>query len=55
MSNLRVYLAAQNLFTLTGYKGFEPETSQTNVTTLGIDYGNYPSARSFLLGLNIAF
>ena len=55
MSKLRVYLATQNLFTITGYSGFEPETSSSTVTTLGIDYGNYPSARTFLFGLNLSF
>lgn len=55
LSKLRLYLAAQNLFTVTGYTGFEPETSSSSVTTLGIDYGNYPSARSFLFGMNLSF
>ena len=55
MSKLRLYIAAQNLFTVTSYKGLEPETSSSSVTTLGIDLGNYPTARSFLLGLNVSF
>lgn len=55
MTRLRLYFAAQNLFTITSYKGLEPETSSDNVNMLGIDYGNYPSSRSFLIGLNVAF
>ncbi|MDR0429755.1 MAG: TonB-dependent receptor [Tannerellaceae bacterium] len=55
VNNLRLYIAAQNLFTITRYDGFEPETSSSSVTTLGIDYGNYPNARSFLLGVNVSF
>lgn len=43
--SMRVYLTASNLFTITGYKGFDPE--------LG-DY-NYPPSRSYTLGLNIGF
>ncbi len=55
MTKLRLYLAAQNLFTITGYDGMEVETSSDNVNVLGIDYGNYPSARTFLIGVNVSF
>ncbi|MDR1402950.1 MAG: TonB-dependent receptor [Tannerellaceae bacterium] len=55
IKRLRLYLAAQNLFTLTAYKGLEPETSSDNVNILGIDYGNYPTARTFMFGLNVTF
>jgi TonB-linked SusC/RagA family outer membrane protein len=55
IKHLRLYLAAQNLFTLTAYKGLEPETSSDNVNVLGIDYGNYPTARTFMFGLNVTF
>lgn len=55
MTKLRLYFATQNLFTITSYKGMEPETSSASVSTLGIDYGNYPSARAYLFGLNVAF
>ncbi|HEY0273088.1 MAG TPA: TonB-dependent receptor [Chitinophaga sp.] len=56
-----VYISAQNLITITGYKGFDPEvnTFGTNTdntqrnTSLGIDYGAYPQAKVFLAGLNI--
>lgn len=57
MTRLRLYLAAQNLFTITSYNGMEVETSPDNgnVTILGIDYGNYPSARTYLFGVNVSF
>lgn len=45
MKSARVYFTASNLFTLTGYKGFDPE--------LG-DY-NYPPTRSYTIGLNFSF
>lgn len=56
-----VYVSAQNLITITGYKGFDPEvntygTNSDNTqrnTSLGIDYGAYPQAKVFLAGLNI--
>jgi TonB-linked SusC/RagA family outer membrane protein len=44
--SVRIYLAMQNLFTLTKYSGFEPE-----VSTISVDRGQYPQSRSFMLGL----
>ena len=46
----RVYVAAQNLFTITKYSGFEPEISGNSV-----DRGVYPQARTFMLGTVINF
>ena len=53
----RVYMAAQNPFTITHYKGYDPEVSRFGTTSIsqGMDYGGYPSAKSFLLGLNFNF
>jgi TonB-dependent starch-binding outer membrane protein SusC len=45
----RVYLSASNLFTLTKYTGYDPEIGT------GVDFGNYPQARTFLVGLNLNF
>jgi hypothetical protein len=47
-----------NLFTLTKYSGLDPEigsqyTGSTNDRGFGVDYGNYPSVRQFLIGLNL--
>ncbi len=51
-----IYLTAQNLFLLTKYPGFDPETNSNasinNVPSLGIDYPHYPSSRTILLGLS---
>jgi TonB-linked SusC/RagA family outer membrane protein len=54
---LRVYVSAQNLFTITKYTGQDPEVSfyDNDNTKQGIDYGTYPSVRTFLAGLNITF
>lgn len=54
ISRLRVYVAAENLLTLTKYHGFDPEISSGG-TSLGIDYGVYPQARTFTAGVNISF
>ena len=61
ISNLRAYIAASNLLTLTAYKGLDPEmTVSTNSASEGdrangIDWGTYPVAKSFTLGLNLTF
>ncbi len=55
-SQMQVYMSAQNFFTLTGYSGLDPEVGygQTSWAS-GIDIGYYPSAKTFLIGLNVKF
>ncbi|UZR97544.1 SusC/RagA family TonB-linked outer membrane protein [Chondrinema litorale] len=53
MSSLRVYFTATNLLTFTDYTGFDPEVDA--VTNKGIDVGQYPQSRSYILGLNVQF
>ena len=53
IKNLRVYLSTQNLFTITGYSGLDPEMGNSNPQLMGIDMGWYPSARVFLFGLSL--
>ncbi len=48
-SRLRFYATATNLFTITKYKGYDPEVGNS------IDYGNYPQSRTFTFGLNANF
>jgi len=54
ISNLRVYVAADNLLTFTKYNGFDPEIGG-DVFGNGIDLGIYPQARTFIGGINITF
>jgi len=55
VNNIRVYASSNNLFTITGYKGIDPEINQGGVAP-GIDYNNfYPKTRTFLLGANVSF
>ena len=54
VSSLRIYVAAENLLTFTRYHGFDPEISSGG-TSLGIDRGVYPQARSFTVGANLSF
>jgi TonB-linked SusC/RagA family outer membrane protein len=65
---VRVFATAQNLFTITKYKGYYPEvnsfsgSSQSNgslgapsSTAIGIDYGTYPQTKTYTAGLNVTF
>jgi TonB-linked SusC/RagA family outer membrane protein len=56
INRLRIYASSQNLFTVTKYTGLDPEIgSRTSTLTNGIDYGQYPSARSFQFGIQAGF
>lgn len=54
---LRLYVSTQNIWTWTKYSGLDPEVNffDTDNTKQGIDYGAYPTTKSFLAGLNITF
>ena len=54
IERLRVYVQAENLATWTKYWGFDPEIS-SGATSLGVDRGIYPQARTFTIGANISF
>ncbi len=61
VQSVRVYLSGTNLLTFTAYPGLDPEmTVSTNSAAEGdiangIDWGTYPVAKSFMLGLNVTF
>ncbi len=57
MERLRVYVSAQNLFTITNYSGFDPEVGSFNQSAQfsGYDLGRYPTAQTYLLGVNVQF
>ena len=54
---LRVYFSGNNPVTLTKYSGFDPEVNAFGNSTLyqGADYGGYPTAKSFITGLQLTF
>ncbi|MCW2119020.1 SusC/RagA family TonB-linked outer membrane protein [Flavobacterium sp. 7A] len=54
VDKFRIYLTGQNLFTFTKYTGYDPEVGG-NVSRRGLDKGNYPFVKSYLLGLNFNF
>jgi len=49
INRLRIYVSGNNLLTFTKYTGYDPEIGG------GIDYGNYPQARTMLVGVNLGF
>ncbi|MGI4875441.1 MAG: SusC/RagA family TonB-linked outer membrane protein [Janthinobacterium lividum] len=57
IKNLRVYATALNLITWTNYSGYDPEVAADPLanTNLGRDYGVYPQARTYTVGLNATF
>jgi TonB-linked SusC/RagA family outer membrane protein len=57
LNNLRVYVSATNLVTITKYSGNDPEVSSFtgNDAQLGSDFNNYPQSKIFNIGLNTSF
>ena len=56
ISRLRLYLSGQNVFTITGYSGLDPELGLTdNNLQQNVDFAQFPQARTFMLGANIGF
>jgi TonB-linked SusC/RagA family outer membrane protein len=56
IKSIRVYVSGQNLLTFTGYKGYDPEIGSKNGTlTNGVDFGQYPSARTLQFGVQAGF
>ncbi len=59
VENVRVYVNIQNLYTFTGYSGYDPEvgasTQDSSGLTYGLDNGRYPSPTMYSFGLNLTF
>ncbi len=63
MQNVRLYVTMQNLFTITGYKGYDPDLGEayaddvdvSGVSEVGVDRGQFPQPKTFIMGLNINF
>ena len=52
MKSLRLYLQATNLFTLTKYKGLDPELDSSGMN-MGVDQGSWPTPRQITVGLTL--
>ncbi|MES2277381.1 MAG: TonB-dependent receptor [Bacteroidota bacterium] len=57
LSNLRVFVTGNNLGTITGYTGYDPDVStrRSSPTTAGVDYSAYPKSRVYVIGINASF
>ena len=60
ISGLRLYANLKNWFTITDYSGYSPEVNrnindESVALTQGVDYGSFPQAKTFSIGLNIEF
>jgi hypothetical protein len=66
IDRVRIYVQAQNLFTITKYTGLDPEITTINTgrndynrrfadRNLGVDVGNYPTPKALLFGINVGF
>ncbi|MBU2555688.1 MAG: TonB-dependent receptor, partial [Bacteroidetes bacterium] len=57
LDNARFYVTGENLLTFTKYTGFDPEVSRFGFdnTRMGYDYGGYPSAKTYILGVILNF
>ncbi|WP_426667680.1 TonB-dependent receptor [Mucilaginibacter sp. McL0603] len=53
VQRVRVFIGSNNLVTITGYKGYDPEIGVGNNNQFGVDMGIYPQARTFMAGLDI--
>ncbi len=55
VSSFRLYLTANNVATITGYTGYDPDANarRNDPTTIGVDYAAYPRARTYVFGLNL--
>lgn len=60
LNTARVYVQSQNLFTITKYQGMDPEINLRNYTSgndrqIGVDGGAYPTAKQYVIGVNLSF
>lgn len=54
INNLRFYIGGTRLFTITGYKGYDPSTGST-VGQMGVDYASSPLSRTYMAGIKFGF
>jgi len=56
VKDMQIYFTAQNVFTITGYKGVDPEVDMVGIDNMGIERTRYfPTVRSYVLGINVTF
>mgnify|MGYP002712953315 CR=1 FL=1 len=55
IDKLRIYVAINNLYTFTKYKGYNPDVSNADPLSAGVDLGQYPQTRTLTTGINLSF
>ena len=55
INRAKVYVSGQNVFTITGYSGFDPDFSSDGLFSRGYERGSFPNPRTFALGVEIDF
>lgn len=57
LKGARIYVSGKNLLTFTDYTGFDPEVGRFGTSNIrqGYDLGGYPTAKTYLVGLNLEF
>ncbi len=54
-ANTRIFVSGQNLFTITKYKGLDPDVTGGGINLRGVDYGNWPASRIISFGISSEF
>ncbi|WP_204345822.1 SusC/RagA family TonB-linked outer membrane protein [Psychroserpens algicola] len=55
LDKFRIYVAVNNLYTFTKYRGYNPDVSNASPLGAGVDLGQYPQTRTFTTGINVSF
>jgi TonB-dependent starch-binding outer membrane protein SusC len=55
LQRARVYVSGQNVFTISGYRGYDPDFMNDGLFSRGFDYGSFPNPRTFMLGVELGF
>lgn len=55
IKSFHIYLSGQNLFTITKYKGYDPDFINDGTINRGFDYGSFPNPRTLLFGVKVGF
>ncbi|MGR7813557.1 SusC/RagA family TonB-linked outer membrane protein [Lacinutrix undariae] len=55
IDKLRIYVAVNNAYTFTKYKGYNPDVSNSSPLGAGVDLGQYPQTRTITTGINVSF
>ena len=57
ITNFRIYVTGNNIATITGYSGYDPDVNarRGSALTPGVDYAAYPRGRTFIAGVNLSF